>query len=116
MTKGKKLLVIVVTDHTMLEWDEVKALQKKGHEVVTRSSDVFPHLTMGPECHMMDETLRKYVPLAVKEAQERVYGGKGVKHGVEDQEVVPEAGPAPVEGDTGEAEQSTGQTGREGGR
>ena len=91
MGKASKLLTIVVTEPEMAHWSEVQKLEAQGHTVLQMG---MPHVDViiGPNCWMMDEALKKYLPLAMRAARERKYGGKGVTHEVEDTLEKPEGG------------------------
>ena len=59
-------------------WEEIRALTDKGHAVsmpLDTSFMVFHKydLILGPACWRMNETLREYLDLAIKEAQKRSY-------------------------------------------
>ncbi len=77
MGKATKLLSIILTQPSMLEWEEVQLLSQQGHTLSVLEGQE-ADLIVGPNCWMMTEELRKYLPLAVKAARERVYGKKGV--------------------------------------
>ena len=91
MGKASKLLTIGVTDEKMLAWPEVVKLVEQGH-TVCYLNHVTEDVVLGPNCWMMDAELKKYMPLAIRAARERKYGGKGVKHEVEDTLEKPEGG------------------------
>ena len=75
MGKTSKPLWILV-DPSLLEWEEVQALKQQGHTIYIPPTDhTAPDIILGPICWRMDETLRTYLPLAIKEARQRRYGG-----------------------------------------
>ena len=75
MGKTPKPLAITVTDPTLLEWEEFIALVAQGHFV--QMIELTPgNLVIGPNCCRMDEVLRPFFPLAIKEARARAYPSK----------------------------------------
>ena len=71
MSKTTKPLHIVV-DADMLNWPEVQALIAQGHSVVSNPLDQ-EDIQFGPKCWRMDETLRKYFPVAINQARQAKY-------------------------------------------
>ena len=83
MGKSPKPLRILVTDSTMLGWDELVRLQQQGHTVVGLDwlrglEDFDPQfdIVIGPHCWRMDDNLRPFLDLAIKEARARAYPSK----------------------------------------
>ena len=74
MGKTPKPLRILVTDSTMLGWDEIVKLQKLGHHVARLAGHW--DLVLGPNCRSMNEQLRAIFSLDIKEARARAYPGK----------------------------------------
>ncbi len=73
-TPTAKRLVIVAYP-PVSEWSELAELEEKGH-TVHRIEDQPPvDLYLGPTCWRLTEELRKYLPLAIKNARSR----KGAK-------------------------------------
>ena len=81
MGKSPKPLKILITDPELGRWGELTALVKQGHTI-----DLFPgdtnrdeydlpvyDLILGPNCWRMDNTLRSFLDLAIKEARARAY-------------------------------------------
>ena len=79
MGKSPKPLKILVTDPYMGEWKEIDALAQQGHTI-----DAYPgdtnldqyDLVLGPRCWRMDDDLRPFLDLAIKEARARAYPSK----------------------------------------
>lgn len=70
-TPANKRLVIVAYP-PVSEWPELKELADKGHEVRYELGEYSnADLILGPNCWRMDEPLRKYLDLAVKNARSR---------------------------------------------
>ena len=83
MGKTPKPLRILVTDPTMADWVEIRALQEQGHDVERldligwNDARVVPHdIVIGPQCWRMDDSLRPFLDIAIKEARARAYPGK----------------------------------------
>ena len=75
MGKTPKPLAITVTDPAMIEWEEITALVAQGH-LVQLIALTPGDLVLGPNCWRMDDTLRPFLFLAIKEARARAYPGK----------------------------------------
>ena len=76
--KTPKPLRILVTDPTIMRWKEIDALQQQEHYVAGLDSESLGStigwdLVIGPNCWRMDEHLRPFLDLAIKEARARVY-------------------------------------------
>ena len=69
-TPANKRLVIVAYP-PVSEWPELKELADKGHEVRYELGEYSnADLILGPNCWRMTEELRKYLPLAIKNARQ----------------------------------------------
>ena len=75
MGKTPKPLAITVTDPAILEWPEIVELVAQGH-LVQLIALTPGNLVLGPNCWRMDEKLRPFLDLAIKEARARAYPGK----------------------------------------
>ena len=78
MGKTPKPLKILV-HLSMLDWPEVQALVDQGHTIDTHPGTLSLHdwdLILGPNCWRMDDNLRPFLPLAIKEARARAYPSK----------------------------------------
>ena len=76
MGKSPKPLRIIITDAFMLEWHEVIALRDQGHIIMLTSDPDTTDIVLGPNCWRMDDTLRPFLDLAIKEARARAYPSK----------------------------------------
>lgn len=83
MGTASKLLFMVVSPR-LAEWVEITTLRAQGHTVLTLGDSSIDwervDLILSEHAHRMDEGLREYLPLAIKEGRRRKYGeGKGKK-------------------------------------
>lgn len=69
----KPLRILAVSE--VFDWPEFQELRGTGHEIVRWDYAPFD-LVLGPTCWRMDDTLRKYLGLAVEQAQLARYGKK----------------------------------------
>lgn len=84
MGKTPKPLTILVLSHEMVEWEEIKVLQEKGHTVGTlldvklgHTAFENPDLVLGPTCWRMTPQHRKYLLLAIAVARKQRYSDGG---------------------------------------
>ena len=78
MGKSPKPLKILVHP-PMLDWPDIVALADQGHEIDTHPGTRSLHewdIILGPNCWRMDDKLRPFLTLAIKEARARAYPGK----------------------------------------
>lgn len=71
MGKTPKPLTILV-HHTLLGWDEIRALEAQGHTIFTLGDSA--DLILAPNAWRMTEDLRSCLDLSVKAARRRKYG------------------------------------------
>jgi hypothetical protein len=106
MGKSQTPLTIAVTDAAMLEWPEIQKLQSQGHTIFLGGphGDLLDQNNvdgvLGPNCWMMDETLRPFLKVAIQAMRDR-RKGKKVSHGVEDSQILPKASGTSDESDGG---------------
>ena len=67
-------LHILVTDPTIVRWEEIVKLREQGHHVARLAGrwDV----VLGPNCECMDELLHPIIDTIIEEARARAYPGK----------------------------------------
>jgi|SRR6185295_7259797 len=88
--RAPKPLIILVTSEELFKTKEVQSYLEKGHDVSL--VDIQADIILGPNVWQSDIELVKYLPLAVRAARDKKYGGKGVTHEVEDTLEKPEGG------------------------
>ena len=74
MGKSQKPLRIAV-DPEIADWEEFKELHAQGHELSNHAMDE-EDVILSPRAWLMDESHRKYLPLALAEARKRRYPTK----------------------------------------
>jgi len=73
MGKTSKPLTIFVLP-PLDGWEEFKALAAQGHDIRYTGYPEECDLVLGPNAWCMNESLRRYLPLAIKAARDRRYG------------------------------------------
>ena len=73
MRKTSKPLTIFLLP-PLDDWEEFKTLSVQGHDIRRTGYPEECDLVIGPTAWRMNESLRHYLPLAIKEAQKRRYG------------------------------------------
>jgi len=63
--KSKRLNILAIN----LDWDELKELENMGHAVAYEQAAW--DLILGPNCWRMTPELRRYLPLAIKNARDK---------------------------------------------